>query len=156
MRPSLVSSMLATLASLTSPLPGKAGAVPSQRYADSAGNAVARSAPVPTGSRQCSHALVLGRLGGALEDLLAADTFTQDLAGRGLVAFLVDPAPAQLERRHVECLGDAVDLHLRGELRLGSAETAERAVRRCVGGHRAALDAHVGTQVRAARVERAA
>ena len=105
---------------------------------------------------QGPNALEFGRLGGALEHLLAGDAFAQDLAAGCLVADAVHPPPTQLERRHVERLGDAVDLHLGGELGLRRAEAAEGAVGRRVGRHRPAVDAHVGTRVGPCRVKRAA
>ena len=53
-------------------------------------------------------------------------------------------------RIQAERLGDAVHVHFDGELRLRRAEAAERAVRRRVGHHRAAADAHVVAAIRAA------
>ena len=68
------------------------------------------------------------RLGRALEDLLAGHAVAQDLAGRGRVADAVDVAPADVERRDPELLGDAVEMDLGRELGLRRPESAEGAV----------------------------
>ena len=145
MRPSPVSSSETTDASLTSPEPvkpapchasaspmplasrwrsvrsGEPGMVPGSL----ATRALARRAP--------AQSLELGGLGGAFEDLLAGDALAQHLAGRRRVAEVIDVAPADLQRRDPELLGEPVEMRLRGELDLRRAEPAEGAVGRRVG-----------------------
>ena len=111
---------------------GEAGPVPGQGEADPAGRPVARRASRPGLGRSCPDPLELGRLGGALEDLLAGDAAAQDLVGRGDATQPVDVPAPDLERRQPDRLGDPVELGLRRELGLGRPEAAERSVRRRV------------------------
>ena len=137
---------------------GEPGTVPRERETDAVGapvpSAVERggrdepgAGPVDSRPRgPLADAFVLGRLGRALEHLLAGDAVEQHLAGRGDVARSVHPLAPQLQRRHVERLGDPVDLHLRGELGLGRPEAPERPVRWRVRGDDPGVDADVGAR----------
>ena len=137
-RPSPVSSRLATLASLTSPEPGEAGAVPGQREADAARASARPRLPrcVALGGRPAPGRARTRSPRRPAPGPRRGDALAQDLAGRRHAALPVHPAPAELERRHAERVGDAVHLHLGGELGLRRPEAAERAVGRRVGGHR--------------------
>ncbi len=113
-------------------------------------------APTPRVIGPCPHVDELRGLGGPFEDLLAGDTVTQHLPGRGRVSGAVHVAPPDVERRDVESLGDPVEVGLGGELGLRGPEAAECAVRRRVRPGRLGADAHVRTPIRPAGMDRAA
>ncbi len=158
--PSAVSSRVATLA--RSPRRSREpGAVPAERDPD----ARASSARSATGSPRRP-----GLGGVARADPLelraprrpprarrGAATLSRSTwpVARG-VALAVGVAAADLERRHAQRLGDAVEVGLGGELDLRRAEAAERAVGRRVGHGRARPDPDVRAAVRAAGVDAAA
>ena len=167
-RPSAVSSSEATAASLTSPEPvnpapcqARARPIPlavrsrSVRSGRSGTDARAR-APPPRVLGPGPQPDELGGLGRPLQDLLPGDAVAQDLAGRRRVARAVDVAPADVERREAERLGDPVEVGLGRELGLRRPEPAERAVGRRVRPRRPGPDADVRAAVRAAGVEGAA
>ena len=163
-----VSSSETTMARWTSPRPGEPGPVPGQRQPDPGRGPLAdgperrrRDGPgavarLPRCRVARPHVLELAGLSGPLEDLLARDAVTQDLAGRGHVAGHVDVAPADLERADPECLGDPVEVRLRRELDLRRPEPAERAVGRRVGPRRPGGDPDVRAAVRPAGMDGAA
>ena len=129
-RPSAVSSSEATLASLTSPepvnpAPCQASARPmplTRRARDPCATGRRRDrararAPPPRVVGPRPQPGELGGLRGPLEDLLAGHAVAQDLAGRRRVAGPVDVAPADVERRDPELLGDPVQLRSRPRTR---------------------------------------
>ena len=66
-----------------------------------------------------------------------------DLADGERIALLNEIAPAQFVGGDADGGGDAIEVALEGEDALWRAEAAKRAVRRRVGGHGAAVNAHV-------------
>ena len=78
----------------------------------------------------------------AVEHLVRCDRVLQHLAGGGDVAGAEQVLLAQLDGIEPSCAGDAIHVHLGGELRLRRAEAAERAVGRRVGHHDPAANAH--------------
>ena len=155
-RPSSVSSSDCDRCELDLAGAGEAGTMPGQRQADAGGEPCVVRPALANGPRLAGVAIEGRCLRGRLQHVDATDRLAEHLAGRGDVALAVDPAPSQVERGGVERLGDAVDLHLGGELRLRRAEATEGAVGRGVRRHRATGDAHVLAPIRAAGVQHAA
>jgi hypothetical protein len=156
MRPSSVSSTAATEASFTSPEPVK----PAPCQASARPMPVAVRAPSVRPSRiarvcACVRSKADASAAASSTSMPATDSRSTWPVGCR-VALAVHPAAAQVERRGVEGVGDAVDLHLGGELGLRRAEAAEGAVRRRVRGHRPTGDPHVRAPIRPAGVQHAA
>ena len=136
---------------------GEAAAVKEERDAGAAHGRRARMAaerapglaraPVVVRSRHLAlllivrphHECVLGQR--AVEHLVGRHRVLELLAGSGDVAGAEQVLLAQLDRIELQLAGDAIHVHLGGELRLRRAEAAEGAVGRCVRHHDAAAHA---------------
>ena len=157
-RPSAVSSTAGDAGEVLLAAAGEAGAVPAHGEPDPGRAARPPGRAIHAARRREGRParLEVADLDGRRQGLPGRDAVAQHLLGRRLVAELVGPARPELRRRDAERLGDPVDVHLRGELRLGRPEAAEGAGGRRVGLHRSGADPHVRAGVRAGRVERPA
>src|SRR5919198_5309231 len=96
----------------------------------------------------------LGRLSGALQHVAPGDAGPQDLAGRRLIAELVDVPLADLERTQPQAVCEAVHLGLARELHLGRAKASKGAVRRRIGPGGPSPDPDVRAAIRTTCVDR--
>ena len=128
------------------PRPGEPGAVEDERQADAARRARVRPAlamEIAPPHRLAQH-------------VESARVAAERLPGRGGVARPEGVDLADPHRIDAEALGDAVQVHLRGKLRLRRAEPTERAVGWCVGHHDPPTHPHVIAAIRAGGVQHAA
>ena len=89
----------------------------------------------------------------SIQHQFRAHALGQLLAGRRSVADAQHPLTAQIHARHPQSFRDVLHHQLGGEQRLGRAETTERAIGGCVGGHGARANADVGGGVRTRGVD---
>ena len=100
--------------------------------------------------------MIVSQLKRAIQQAFQIDFLANDLIRRGRLTFFNKIATAEFFRTQPDGLGDFVHVTFQSEDALRRPKASKRAVRRNVRRDRGALDAHVRTEVRPGRVNRAA